>query len=138
MSAALTLTFDDETLGRLTRAAAERDMSAEAVAAMAVKVFLADQDFDYELDDHALEQIRIGLAEAQRGRSPPMRRWSARSTDTVRHEAYLDATLYQQSARNWRACRARPARRRCPASASQGARDNADRFAIPGSARSLA
>lgn len=67
MSAALTLTFDDETLGRLTRAAAERDMSAEAVAAMGVKVFLADQDFDYELDDHALEQIRIGLAEAERG-----------------------------------------------------------------------
>lgn len=67
MSAALTLTFDDETLARLTRVAEDRQMSAEAVAAMAVEVFLDGQDHEYELDDDALEQIRAGLAEADRG-----------------------------------------------------------------------
>ncbi len=67
MSTPLTLTLDENTSSRLLAAAAERRMSAEAVARIAVSAFLDLEGEDYELDRHAVEQIEAGLREAEQG-----------------------------------------------------------------------
>lgn len=66
MAVTLTLSIEDETLQRLRRVADERRTTIETVAEDALLAF-AECPVPPDDDEHALEQIRAGLAEADRG-----------------------------------------------------------------------
>lgn len=69
MSAALTLSVETETLMRLQRAAAARNMTPAALAEAALELFLetASLEPDAPLQDWQRERTLRGIADADRG-----------------------------------------------------------------------